>query len=215
MTPGFQALTLLHGMHLTPLTQATSRGPAARPLLPMGSFFKQTQGTIAQCPSEPGPANSSLDIHKLLEKHSRQITQTGKSTLLQQASSALPHDHHRVKLRSDMHATGVLKWIITNVLCITVLAVCRGPDSGHTPVTTAGESGMACAPSSPLDTYHQPAVCSTTSSAGVYQLQDYANDLQALHVARAEAQQADDASAVLAAEVHQLQLEITAKLVSA
>ncbi|DBA79113.1 TPA: hypothetical protein ACH3X1_008954 [Trebouxia sp. C0004] len=35
--------------------------------------------------------------------------------------------------------------------------------------------------------------------------------MQDLHNAKAEAQQADEASATLAAEVHQLQMEITAK----
>ncbi|KAL0034497.1 hypothetical protein WJX79_005424 [Trebouxia sp. C0005] len=41
--------------------------------------------------------------------------------------------------------------------------------------------------------------------------QQHALDLQDLHSAKVEAQQADEASATLAAEVHQLQMEINAK----
>lgn len=50
-------------------------------------------------------------------------------------------------------------------------------------------------------------------AANVKSLQQHALDLQDLHSAKVEAQQADEASATLAAEVHQLQMEINAKQV--
>ena len=50
-------------------------------------------------------------------------------------------------------------------------------------------------------------------AANVSSLQQHTLDLQDLHKAKAEAQHADEAHATLAAEVHQLQMEIEAKQV--